>query len=419
MPVQMPYLSPELEQESEDVQRKRRIADALLARGLQPAEGQMLGRVYVPPNTLNSAINAIGGTLLAKKYQGQSADIAARGAAQQQSEIERIANALHPPMKTIQPDPQEAQQSADYGTPAVAPAQVQTQTPQQALEGVLPSLRTPFGQHLAQGYLGGQISQLGPTKPMVVGKSLVDPRTNKVLVTDPSVAAENKAKLDEAAARQASEQAFRNDQARQAAADRVALMRATQEAKKTPGKLPPATLREQNDLLEGMGIAGNLNSDIGTVLKQLNPSQDKSGKEVPPSLQLNPYNNAVSNLRNAIGKSTEQSRNFGTFKATLEKLRNDSLRLNKGVQTEGDAVRAWNEILANINDQEYVKKRLADVQEINQRAVRQKQMQIDILRNNFGLDPLDTSAIAGQPSAIDPTNRGGASTSGWGIKPIP
>lgn len=191
MPVQTPFLSPELEQESEDVQRKRRIADALIARGLQPGEGQMLGRVYVPPNTLSGAINAIGGTLLGKKLQGQQADITARGAAQQQSELERVTRALKGgPVQTIQPDPQEAQQSADYGTPEVGPAQVQAQTPQQAIEGILPTLRTPFGQHLAQGYLGGQLGALVPKKQepytLKPGEQRRGPN-NEIIATGPDV----------------------------------------------------------------------------------------------------------------------------------------------------------------------------------------------------------------------------------------
>jgi hypothetical protein len=190
----MPYLSPELGQESEDIQRKRRIADALIGQGMRPAEGQMVGRFYVPGNTLNGAINAIGGTLLGKKLAGQEKGVVARGEAQQQDELARVTRALQGTQaQTIQPDPQEATQTADYGTPPVGPAQVQAQTPQQALEGILPSLRTPMGQHMGQAYLGGQVAQLGPDKPIVVGKSLVHPRTGQVMMTDPSVASESEA----------------------------------------------------------------------------------------------------------------------------------------------------------------------------------------------------------------------------------
>lgn len=220
---------------------------------------------------------------------------------------------------------------------------------------------------------------------------------------------------------QASQQAFADQQARQAAADRRALalglagMRQEQRppvsvigpdgkpvlvspdqavgrqpAGKGGGSLPTAALKMQNEALEEIGLAGAINSDLGAIGQQL-----KDGK-----LDLGLVNNAVSQARNFIGASSEQSRNFSSFQATLEKLRNDSLRLNKGVQTEGDAQRAWNELFKSINDPQVVSQRLAEIQKINQRGADMKKMQLDITRANFGLDPLDTSGAFSQPAAV-------------------
>lgn len=163
---------------------------------------------------------------------------------------------------------------------------------------------------------------------------------------------------------------------------------------KDPGvfKLPTQALRLQQAEVDAIGTSAAIKADLGRVIEQLSPSVDaKTGAAKPPALQLGLFNNAVGSARNYIGMSDENSRNLGSFKATLEKLRNDSLRLNKGVQTEGDAVRAWNEILANPNDQEFVKKRLAEVQEINDRAIDLRKMNIDNIRRNYGAPPLDTS----------------------------
>lgn len=91
-------------------------------------------------------------------------------------------------------------------------------------------------------------------------------------------------------------------------------------------------------------------------------------------LQLSPVANTVGGVRNALGMSTQNSRNLAEFRSTLERVRNDSLRLNKGVQTEGDANRAWNELVSNINDPAVVRQQLRRIMGINERA-RQFRMQ--------------------------------------------
>jgi hypothetical protein len=101
-------------------------------------------------------------------------------------------------------------------------------TPQQGLEQVLPTLRTPFGRQMSQGYIGGQMAQLGPQKPTVVGKSLVDPRTGKVIMTDPSVAAESQAAREARAVEGTANRTAREQQSeteRQFRADQAELQR--------------------------------------------------------------------------------------------------------------------------------------------------------------------------------------------------
>jgi hypothetical protein len=155
-------------------------------------------------------------------------------------------------------------------------------------------------------------------------------------------------------------------------------------------QLPPSALKEQNAELEDIGISASIQADLAEARKLI---ADKK-------LDLGLASNAISAARNYTGQSNEQSRNFASLKATVEKMRNDSLRLNKGVQTEGDAVRAFNELLANLNDPEVVKQRFAEIEKINARAVNLRKMKIDTIRQNFGVEPLDTAAFENQRPAI-------------------
>lgn len=156
------------------------------------------------------------------------------------------------------------------------------------------------------------------------------------------------------------------------------------------GKLPVGALKLQQEELEALGIASTINADIGALGKQL-----ESGE-----IQLGPMENVMSGAKNWLGASDKTSKNYATLKSTLEKMRNDSLRLNKGVQTEGDAVRAWNELFANLNDPGVVKQRLGEIQKVNQRAGNLRKMNIDAIRRNYGLEAMDTEAFQNQDPAV-------------------
>ena len=153
--------------------------------------------------------------------------------------------------------------------------------------------------------------------------------------------------------------------------------------------MPVGALKELRDDVAAIGLSGSINSDLNVVSQQLESGQ----------LDLGFFKNIGSKARNIAGNTTEQSRNFDSFKATLTKLRNDSLRLNKGVQTEGDAQRSWDELIANINDNQLVRERIAEIQQINKRGAELKKMGADMIRQNYGRQPLP-ELIFEQPSAI-------------------
>lgn len=143
--------------------------------------------------------------------------------------------------------------------------------------------------------------------------------------------------------------------------------------------MPAAALKLQNESLDVIGTANSMNSRLDKVINRIDQGE----------LAVGPVKNVISSTQNLLGQSTENSRAFASFRSDLEKLRNDSLRLNKGVQTEGDAVRAWNEILSNINDEQLISQRLKEVQEINKRAAELQKLNVDNIRANYGNDPLD------------------------------
>lgn len=148
--------------------------------------------------------------------------------------------------------------------------------------------------------------------------------------------------------------------------------------------------KEQGAEVDAITTASNLSTDINSLRSQIGSGQ----------LKLGPYTNLISEGRNALGNSDENSRNYASFRATVERIRNDSLRLNKGTQTEGDAVRAANELLANINDPHVVMQRLSELEALNRRAAAIHTQKLDMTRSLYGLGSADVSTMQSQPAAV-------------------
>lgn len=419
MATQTPFLGPDLQAENLAVERQRRIAQGLAGQAQQPIKGQMVGDRYVAPSGLQALANLFSAYAGKKGLEKADQDTAALYQRQGESRSAALGKALSmaqgTPGELVPPDPQEAQQAADYGTPQVGTVTRGGQAGNPL--GAYSALAASGDPMLMQA--GGQM--LSFQQKQQEGEENRSARmAERIMQLD--AAAQNAAlSREERAARaaeaatlrrdlQASQQAFaasqsaaqmqfQDQQARQAALDRQALL--GQRGSQNVPKLPTSALKLQQEELEAIGTAAGIDADLGGVLAQLSPTKDpKTGADVPPALQLGLASNVGGRALNYLGMSTDNSRNLGSFEATLEKLRNDSLRLNKGVQTEGDAVRAWNEILKNINDQDFVKKRLGEVRGINQRAVNLRRMQVDAIRSNFGVEPMDVSGYTDQQPTV-------------------
>lgn len=184
----------------------------------------------------------------------------------------------------------------------------------------------------------------------------------------------------------ATENLARASSARASAAKSMAVASGTAPSK----PMPAAALKMRQDAVDAIGTASSMSADLGALASQI-----EDGK-----LKLGPLGNMVSETRNFLGESNENSRNYQSFKATLERLRNESLRLNKGVQTDGDAQRAWNELLTNINDPDVVVQRLREIDAINRRAMELQQFNLDLIEQNYGSQPTDTAPLRAQPATV-------------------
>lgn len=156
--------------------------------------------------------------------------------------------------------------------------------------------------------------------------------------------------------------------------------------------LPPSIAKQQDELLGDLRTAANLNADLSSIVQDIN-----AGK-----VDLGIVSNQMAKARNAgLLPTTPESRNVANLMATLQRMRNDSLRLNKGTQTEGDAIRAWDEILGGDSknptmprDNQLLSSALSRIAAYNERSAQEKAIRIETIRNEYGKEPLDISKIS-------------------------
>lgn len=174
----------------------------------------------------------------------------------------------------------------------------------------------------------------------------------------------------------------------------------TFEARNTERPVPAGVQSAEDDDIEAVQSTEQINNQLQSVADQINDG----------TLDLGFFANLASQGQNYFGASTKGSIAYANMKATLEKMRNDSLRLNKGVQTDMDAVRAWNELIANINDPKVVLERIATIKDLNMNAKKFRLQKLDIRRERNKMDPFDPSAIGmnvGAAPAAAPAQAGG------------
>lgn len=166
------------------------------------------------------------------------------------------------------------------------------------------------------------------------------------------------------------------------------------------GDVKPAVAASNGRTRWNQGFAQQQDEDIKAIQDTtgVNANLDRAMSLMDQGkLHLGPIPNMSASVRTFAGMGNEESVNNQSFRNSLEKMRNDSLRLNKGVQTEGDAVRAWTELFTNLNDQKYVRERLQQIKDLNARAVNFRAESINQRREDAGLQPLDPRKFQYKP----------------------
>ncbi len=173
---------------------------------------------------------------------------------------------------------------------------------------------------------------------------------------------------------------------------------AAEQRTQTPARLPTALVRLDEEDIERIQTASVIQADAQEFIDQID-----SGR-----LNLSGLGNLANRGLNFAGVSTQGSRAYAEFVASMERLRNDSLRLNTGVQTEGDAQRAWNELFQNLNDEQVVRTQLQRIQRINERAATLRTVAMNRRRQEAGAAPIEPQQIGvpTQPAAGQPAGQG-------------
>jgi len=137
--------------------------------------------------------------------------------------------------------------------------------------------------------------------------------------------------------------------------------------------LPVGALKELLSVEDALGGANVVNEII----------QKNAGRIADGTLQISPTNSLLSKGRTALGVSTPNDVALNEYQSDLTKIVNESLRLNKGVQTEGDAQRAANELMT-ASDARTAAAALARLSKFNRQAVELQQRKSNLINANYG-----------------------------------
>jgi len=136
--------------------------------------------------------------------------------------------------------------------------------------------------------------------------------------------------------------------------------------------------------LEDIQLGQSLTVDAGEFIKMIDNKK----------LTFGVLNSAGDWMENLVG-GTEESRNSNQFNTFLQRLRNAQLRLNKGVQTEGDAIRAMQEMVAvgDTNNSATIRAGLVNLQNRSRVLIDFKKRLINQRRKAQNVKAFDFSTI--------------------------
>ena len=145
-------------------------------------------------------------------------------------------------------------------------------------------------------------------------------------------------------------------------------------ANKAQKVLPAGALKLESENITAAYEAANLSSQVDSQIKSI----------ISSKLELSPVKNAQLATKSAFGSTDPEVLAYNDFNQFKTKLVNDTLRLNKGTQTEGDAVRAANELTNARSTQDAIRS-LQKIRDINAEAVAMQNQIVASRRRAGGL----------------------------------
>ncbi|WP_414490174.1 hypothetical protein [Stenotrophomonas maltophilia] len=147
--------------------------------------------------------------------------------------------------------------------------------------------------------------------------------------------------------------------------------------------LPVGALKELLGIEDALGGTQVLGSIIAKNRERLDNG----------TLQIGPLQSLIGSVRTGLGVAGDSDVALNEWNSDLTKIVNESLRLNKGVQTEGDAQRAANELM-NARDAKTVRAALGRLEGFNNQAIQLQRQKQNLINSNYG-----RSSTLGDPPA--------------------
>lgn len=390
--------SPETQAELARQERRRQIMTAIMQQGLEggPAYASA-GRFIVPRGWASGAAD------LAKTAIGawgmNKADEAGKEATtkEQQAYADAIkAYKAQTAGTPAQPGQQVIGTSEDDNT-MTAPTPAQPATPESRQKAILALMenRIPAAQRyglMQQGVLDTATAR-------------EDTQAAKKADTE-AVLGQRKYDTDVRAKEQQAARDMEDKRARELQAERLAAQRQLQSDKLDQQadmkkfqiqmiaqnrQLPPPVLKEANDIVDVQRGVGLVNLNLQKHIDRINDG----------TLDLGVFRNWLSQGKNLAGISDAQSRAFSDLMTDLETSRNAILVAAKGVQTEGDALRAMNQILDSKTDPKNVANLLQKQIENNKNLISGQDKKLTFLYSNYNIPP--TKQMGATPAAAPAT----------------
>jgi hypothetical protein len=156
-----------------------------------------------------------------------------------------------------------------------------------------------------------------------------------------------------------------------------------------PKPLPPKLQEAEDENLEAIRSFSDTNADLQELTRQI----DKG------DINLSLVGNALTKARTFVGIGGDAGTKLSGLETTIKRIRDQTLLLNKGTQTENDAKRALETLVGSMNDENKVRAALIKIAKYNQSALKTKSLLIQNRRKSYGLELLDlTPYYSGTPA---------------------